>query len=331
VNKFFALAGITVAGISMVAMPVSAASAATSCVNQSVWTYEGPDASVVKQWSSDGALLKTISVTIDSPDFAISSDLTKFYDIDNSSGELVTTDAATGGFLSSHAITGESVTSGAGAGVIATGELLIDNSNVIYSINTASYNATVWADLTSADASLPVGERGGSWGVAGDILQLPDGDILVVATNSSIVADAVLVRINKTDHTNATVVGTITGTGDQFWGAARAGDEVFLATDAGTLLKLSSVPTTAGEADVSYTETVTGGGSFWGAAGSNDSTDGAATCVAPAPAAPAAAPALASTGVDSSVLGGLSLGATLLVGAGLVLTAVRRRTSRSAN
>jgi hypothetical protein len=283
---------------------------------------------VVKQWSTDGTLLSTLPVTIDSPDFAISSELTEFYSIDNSTSELVTTDAATGEFISSNAVTGVSIFSGAGAGVIATGELLIDNDNTIVSIDTTTFIASVWADLTSADVGLPPAEQGGIWFVAGDILQLPDGDILVVATNSNIAADAILVRIDKTDHSRAAVVGTVSAPGVRFWGAARAGDDIYLATDVGTLLKLSSVPTAEGKADVPYTETVTGGGSFWGAAGSNDSTDGAAACAA---ARAADIPELASTGVDAGILGSLSLGAALLVGAGLVLTAVRRRTRRLAN
>ena len=130
-----------------------------------------------------------------------------------------------------------------------------------------------------------------------------------MANNSSVSENVILVRIDKTTTSDVTVVGTVNA-GDEVWGAARAGDDIFLATAGGSLLKVSSIPTAASLDEVTTTEIVSGGGSFWGAAGSNDSTDGNATCE------------LAETGVDTAPMG---LGAAALIAAGGIALAVRRR------
>ncbi len=275
-KKIVALASaILVAG--GIAFPTAAAQAA--CANYAIWTFDG-DANEVKRWSTGGDLLSTVSTTIDSPDMALSSDLTKFLAIDNSDSELKAYNSSTGDFISSHAITGGLSGSGAGAGVVASGALLIDNGNTIYSVNLSTYASVAYADLTNADTDLPIGNQGGSWSVAGDILQLPDGDVLVLAMNSNYAeTDVLIVRVNTTTTTDIDVVGIVDATGrGEIWGAARAGDDIFLATEFGALLKLASIPSTVSTNPITFTETVSGGGSFWGAAGSNDSTDGSATC-----------------------------------------------------
>jgi hypothetical protein len=277
-KKTVALASaILVAG--GIAFPTAAAQAA--CANYAIWTFDG-DSGEVKRWSTNGTLLSTVDTTIDSPDMALSSDLTKFLAVDNYEAELKTYNSSTGDFIAGHAITGELGGPGAGAGVVASGALLVDEggSSIIYSMNLSTYNTTEYADLSDADSDLPVGNQGGSWEVAGDILQLPDGDVLVLALNGNYAdTDVLILRVNTTTTTDIDVVGIIDASSvGKIWGAARAGDDIFLATEYGSLLKLASVPSAVSTDPVTFTETVSGGGSFWGAAGSNDSTGGSATC-----------------------------------------------------
>jgi len=277
VKKIVALASaILVAG--GIAFPTAAAQAA--CANYAIWTYDG-DSGEVKRWSTSGTLLSTVDTTIDSPDMALSSDLTKFLAVDNNDPELKTYNSSTGEFIAGHAITGDLGGSGAGAGVVASGDLLVDDQgDIIYSMNLSTYNTVAYADLNNADSDLPGANQGGSWSVAGDILQLPDGDVLVLALNSNYAeTDVLILRVNTTTTTDIDVVGIIDASSvGQIWGAARAGDDIFLATEGGSLLKLASVPSAVSTDPVTFTETVSGGGSFWGAAGSNDSTAGSATC-----------------------------------------------------
>jgi hypothetical protein len=296
--------------------PVAANAA---CANFAVWTQDG-DSGEVKKWSTDGTLLTTLQTGITAGDIAVSSDLTKILAFAN--GGLDAYSSTTGAFESTNAITGGSPTgSGAAAGVIAGGKILTDfrededTSSVIVSIDLSTYVGTDWAALENADASVPVGVRGGVWSVAGDVLQLPDNDILVVANNSTVYADGViLLRINKTTPTQITAVGVVASS-DAIWGAARGGDEIFLASETGDLLKLASVPTATSLDPVTTTTVVTGQGSFWGAAGSDDSTEGNAVCQE----------ALADTGLDLTAAG---LIAFSVIAAGGIALLIRRRAAQ---
>jgi hypothetical protein len=185
------------------------------------------------------------------------------------------------------------------------------------SIDLTTYVGTDWADLADADASVPVGLRGGVWSVAGDVLQLPDNDILVVAENFDVYLDGViLLRISQSNPTSITAVGVVNISDDSVWGAARAGDEIFLATESGKLLKVGeTIPTAASLDPLPTTEIVTGGGSFWGAAGSNDSTEGNAVC----------AESLPDTGLDLTAAG---LIAFSIIAAGGIALLIRRRVAQ---
>ena len=153
-KKFTALAGITVMAAALV-IPATAAQAV--CANQAVWTWDG-DAGVVKKWSTDGTLLSTVTTDLNSPDMAISSDLQHFLAFDNTDGELHSYNASTGAAESSNPITGSSAYSGsgAGAGVVAGGKILVDSGSVIVSIDLSTFVGTDLADLTNADASVDV-------------------------------------------------------------------------------------------------------------------------------------------------------------------------------
>jgi hypothetical protein len=309
-NKTLAIAGTAlIAGV--LAMQPAAANAV--CANQAIWTQDGSSGEL-KKWSTDGTLLDTIDAGIQAFDIAISSDLTTIFAFE--SGALSAYSATTGVFDSANPIIGGSPTGGgAGAGVVSGGKILTDaegtgSSSVLVSVDLTTFAGTDWAELDDADASVPVGLRGGGWGVAGDILQLPNNDILVVATNYTVYSDGViLLRINKTTPTQITAVGVVAVSGSVY-GAARAGDDIFLATDAGNILKVASIPTAASLNPIAATQIVTGGGVFWGAAGSNDSTEGSATCE------------LAETGVDS---GSFGIAAAALIAAGGIALAARRR------
>jgi hypothetical protein len=305
--------------------PIQAANAA--CVDQAIWTQDG-DSSEIKKWSVDGTLLQTISVPggISTSDIAISSDLQKF--LAPQGDQLLFWDSSTGEPLDSQTISGAEIY-GAGAGVVAGGKLLADDYTTIYSIDLTTYVATVFADLNNADNSVDAGLRGFDWTVAGDLLQLPDGDILAVSSNSNVYSDGViLVRISSTNPSTVTAVGTVASDA-AVWGAARAGDEIFLATENGSLLKVASIPTSASLDPVTTTTIVSGGGSFWGAAGSNDSTEGNATCETPAEAAPAAA--LATTGAESALTLSLFAGALAIIALGGSLLISRRKTQGESN
>lgn len=313
-KKSFAIAGTAIIAGVLAMQPIAANAA---CANYAIWTQDG-ESGEVKKWSTDGTLLDTLQTDIDASDIAVSSDLTEILAFDGS--DLKGYSTSTGALESTNPVTGSFSGGGAGAGVISGGKILTDgpgagDSAGIVSVDLTTYAATSWADLEDADASVPVGVRGGGWSVAGDILQLPDNDILVVAENLTAYLDGVvLLRIDKNDPTSITAVGVVPVSDDAVWGAARAGDDMFLATASGRLLKLASVPTTASLNPVSTTEIVTGGGTFWGAAGSDDSTEGNASCE------------LAETGADQGPLG---LAAAALISAGAAALMIRRRTARS--
>jgi len=312
-KKIVALASaILVAG--GIAFPTAAAQAA--CANYGIWTYDG-DSDQVKRWSPSGKLLSTVDTTISSPDIALTSDLTKILAVDADDSELKAYDSSTSEFLSSHPI---GLSFGGGAGVVASGDLIIDNQEYMYSIDLDSYAHVLWADLANADSDLganPVGD----W-IVPDILQLPDGDVMVLATNDAYaLTETFVLRIDPTTTTNIDVVGKIDSTGyGEVWGAARAGDDIFIATESGALLKLASIPTVVSTNPITFTETVSDGGSFWGAAGSNDSTDGSASCSA-TPSIPIAE-GLAPTGGSENVgiVAGILVFATAVAG-----VALRRR------
>lgn len=307
-KKFTTIATVAATAAAIV-FPAAAAQAV--CANQAIYTFDG-ETGEVKTWNTDGDLISTLDTTIDSPDLAISSDLQQFLAFDNNDGELKSYNASTGALIDSNAITGTSAYggSGAGAGVIAGGDILVDSGSVVVSIDLSTFVGTDFADLSDTDQSVDVALQGDTWQVAGDLLQLPDNDILAVAQNETVYADGViLVRIDPAATATPTAVGVIASDVD-IWGAARAGDDIYLATADGALLKVASIPTSASLDPVSTTEIVSGGGSFWGAAGSNDSTEGNATCE------------LAETGVDAASLG---LVAAALVAAGGIAVVIRRR------
>jgi LPXTG-motif cell wall-anchored protein len=209
---------------------------------------------------------------------------------------------------------------------VASGNLLVDNNDKIRSINLSTNVSTLWADLNDADSDLPVDKQGGGWSVAGDMLQLPDGDVLVIALNSSYQEGVnLLLRVNTTTTTDIDVVGLIdTSAQGPVYGAARAGDNIFLATAFGAILKLASLPTVVSTNPVASTEIVSeGSGGFWGAAGSNDGTAGSATCSGtPSVAIIGGTEGLAKTGGSENVgiVAGILVFATAVAG-----LALRRR------
>ena len=314
-KKTLAIAGTAIIAGLLAMQPVAANAA---CSNQAIWTENG-DNGEIKKWSTDGTLLTTLQTTISGAgDIGVSSDLTQILAFRGT--DLEGFNSTTGALESTHAVSGGSFGGGgAGVGVIAGGKLLTDAegpglSAVIVSVDLTTYLATDWADLADADASVPVGLRGGSWDIAGDILQLPDNDILVVAQNETVYADGViLLRINKTTPTQITAVGVVAISDDSVWGAARAGDDIFLATEQGNIYQIASVPSAASLNPVAKTAIVTGGGSFWGAAGSNDSTEGNASCT------------LADTGLDLTATG---IVAFSVIAAGGIALLIRRRAAQ---
>jgi LPXTG-motif cell wall-anchored protein len=322
-KKIVALASaILVAG--GLAFPTAAAQAA--CGNYAIWTYS--DGGQVKRWSTSGKLISTINTDISARDLAMSSNLQNFLVV-NSGGGLEAYNSSTGEFVSSNLITGETG-DGAGAAVVASGNLLVDNmSNRIRSINLSTYVSTLWADLNDADSDLPVDKQGGSWSVAGDMLQLPDGDVLVLALNTFYENwETLLLRVDPTTTTDIDVVGVVESSSfGPIYGAARAGDSIFLASSFGALLKVTSIPTAVSTNPVAVTEIVPeGSGGFYGAAGSNDGTAGSATCSGtPRVAIVGGAEGLAKTGGSENV----GIVASILVFATAAAGVVLRRRRRT--
>jgi LPXTG-motif cell wall-anchored protein len=322
-KKIVALASaILVAG--GLAFPTAAAQAA--CGNYAIWTYS--DGGQVKRWSTSGKLIATINTDISARDLAMSSNLQNFLVI-GPDGGLQAYNSSTGEFVSSNAITGETG-DGAGAAVVASGNLLVDNmSDRIRSINLSTYVSTLWADLNDADSDLPVDKQGGSWSVAGDMLQLPDGDVLVLALNTFYEPwETLLLRVDPTTTTDIDVVGVVESSSfGPIYGAARAGDSIFLASSFGALLKVTSIPTAVSTNPVAVTEIVPeGSGGFYGAAGSNDGTAGSATCSGtPRVAIVGGAEGLAKTGGSENV----GIVASILVFATAAAGVVLRRRRRT--
>jgi LPXTG-motif cell wall-anchored protein len=320
-KKIVALASaILVAG--GIAFPTAAAQAA--CGNYAIWTYA--DGGVVKRWSTSGKLISTTNTEISSFDLALSPNLQNFLVVDNQDGALKAYNSSTGEFVSGNGITG-GTGAGNGAAVVSSGNLLVDANHEIHSINLSSNVQTLWADLNDATSDLPVDKQGGGWSVAGDMLQLPDGDVLVLALNSYYENwETLLLRVNSTTTTDIDVVGVIdtSDLGGPVYGAARAGDNIFLATAFGALLKLGSIPTVVSTNPVALTEIVPeGSGGFYGAAGSNDGTAGSATCSGtPSVAIVGGTEGLAKTGGSENVgvIAGILVFATAVAG-----VALRRR------
>lgn len=312
-NKALAIAGSALIAGLLALQPIAANAA---CTNQAIWTEDG-DTGLIKKWSTDGTLLSTLQTTIATHDIAVTSDLSQILTIDGL--DLKGYSTTTGALESTNPVSGGSFAGqGFGLGVIAGGKLLSDAegpglSAVIVSIDLTTFLATDWADLDDAEASVPAGLRGGAWAVAGDMVQLPDGDVLVVAKNTTVYSDGViLLRVNKTTPTQITAVGVV-AIDALVWGAARAGDDIYLATDTGSLLKVASVPAAASLDPVASTVIVTDGGTFWGAAGSNDSTEGNAECV------------LADTGLDLTATGVIAFS---FIAAGGISLLIRRRAAQ---
>jgi LPXTG-motif cell wall-anchored protein len=321
-KKIVALASaILIAG--GLAFPTAAAQAA--CGNYAIWTYS--DGGQVKRWSTSGKLIATINTDISARDLAMSSNLQNFLVV-GPDGGLQAYNSSTGEFVSSNAITG-GTGDGTGAAVVASGNLLVDNNDKIRSINLSTYVSTLWADLNDADSDLPVDKQGGSWSVAGDMLQLPDGDVLVLALNSFYEPwETLLLRVDPTTTTDIDVVGVVESSSfGPIYGAARAGDSIFLASSFGALLKVTSIPTAVSTNPVAVTEIVPeGSGGFYGAAGSNDGTAGSATCSGtPRVAIVGGADSLAKTGGSENVgiVAGILVFATAVAG---VVLRRRRRT-----
>jgi len=312
-KKALAIAGSALIAGLLALQPIAANAA---CTNQAIWTEDG-DTGLIKKWSTDGTLLSTLQTTIATHDIAVTSDLSQILTIDGL--DLKGFSTTTGALESTNPVSGGSFAGqGFGLGVIAGGKLLSDAegpglSAVIVSIDLTTFLATDWADLDDAEASVPAGLRGGAWAVAGDMVQLPDGDVLVVAKNTTVYSDGViLLRVNKTTPTQITAVGVV-AIDALVWGAARAGDDIYLATDTGSLLKVASVPAAASLDPVASTVIVTDGGTFWGAAGSNDSTEGNAECV------------LADTGLDLTATGVIAFS---IIAAGGIALLIRRRAAQ---
>jgi LPXTG-motif cell wall-anchored protein len=321
-KKIVALASaILVAG--GLAFPTAAAQAA--CGNYAIWTYS--DGGQVKRWSTSGRLIATINTDISARDLAMSSNLQNFLVV-GPDGGLQAYNSSTGEFVSSNAITG-GTGDGTGAAVVASGNLLVDNNDKIRSINLSTYVSTLWADLNDADSDLPVDKQGGSWSVAGDMLQLPDGDVLVLALNTFYEQwETLLLRVDPTTTTDIDVVGVVESSSyGPIYGAARAGDSIFLASSFGALLKVTSIPTAVSTNPVAVTEIVPeGSGGFYGAAGSNDGTAGSATCSGtPRVAIVGGAEGLAKTGGSENV----GIVASILVFATAAAGVVLRRRRRT--
>jgi hypothetical protein len=244
----------------------------------------------------------------------VSTDLSQILAIEDI--DLKAYSTTTGALESTNALSGGSFSGqGGGLGVIAGNRLLSDTGSILVSFDLGTFTGTDWADLDDADASVPADKQGGSWSVAGDMVQLPDSDVLVVANNSDVYGDGViLLRINQANTTQITAVGVVASS-DPVYGAARAGDDIFLATESGSLLKVASVPTAASLEPIASTVIATDGGLFYGAAGSNDSTEGNAVC----------ADALADTGLDMTATGVI---ASSIIAAGGIALLIRRRTAQ---
>jgi hypothetical protein len=312
---------------------VSSSVVPLDCSAVAFWTMAGDG--VIKKWSTSGELLRTLSGFPYANDMAVSSDLGSIV-LFSAPLELKVFDAETG-LLSSgpHTVTGDLEWSGAGAGIISGNRLLVDGflNSTIFSVNLSTYVSELFANLSDVDDSLPLELRGAEWGIAGDLLQLPDGDILAITKPNEALDGTGLLRISASDPTQIIVVG-ILQINDEVWGAARAGDDVYVATANGDMLRLGEIPTSASFDTVSTTrvlddQPVEG---YFGAAGSNDSTEGLTGCtssytVTSSSGAAATAGTLAKTGPDNLATTGLlvAVAALLATGLGTLARSTRRK------
>lgn len=245
-----------------------------------------------------------------------------------------------------------------GGAVISENTLVIDRdywSGQLLKIDLAnSRTASNWINLHDADDSLvQAGQNAGipiadqtsfnAWGLGGDVVLMADGDLLVVAWNNRFDtatghAEAsempLLVRIHSntsdpvvtSNNTSSTVVGKIdiprreNETGSTYaYGAGRAGDQLFIGTSNGYLLRMKNIPITASLEPIAFDIVVDRPGTtFGGAAGSNDFTISHASCISSRSSLP-------NTGEDLVPVA--SSGALLVAFGTVMLFSKRRRAS----
>lgn len=239
--------------------------AAAACASDArIWVHSVQPGGIneLRRYAQDGTQVgRPIPVPRVYGDIAWSSDGQTLYAVDFDGAvapSLRTLDPATGAETATVAITGAAGPAGASANALsaaADGTLLFarGNGRSIWKVDPATGVATLFA-------SFPVGVTSG-----GDFLTLPDGDILALGTTEAFPrTQGLLYRI----HPDATV--TQIGTGPVGFGAAQAGDRIYLANNAGDLLSLDSVPTGPSTAPVSTTTVVNTTFGFNGASAIQD-------------------------------------------------------------
>lgn len=167
---------------------------------------------------------------------------------------------------------GKTITAATG---LTSGRLLLGSTTALYE---------VFADGRSvpSDYKLPSGTT-----LTGDLAQLPGGDVVAA------LADGKIGRL-KADGSSV-VVGTVADAA----GLAVSGGSLLVATSSGSILRVASVPTTAGTAALDTASVTTGGPAYTGGA----SVQSAGECNVPtARAATATAPAGAPATLDLAAL-----------------------------
>jgi hypothetical protein len=206
-----------------------------------------------------------------------------------------------------------------GGAVISENTLVIDRdywSGQLLKVDLANHRAaTNFINLHDADDSLvEAGQNSGipiadqtvfnAWGLGGDVVLMADGDLLVLAWNNRFDTATghpeaselpLLVRIHSnttapvtsSSDITLTVVGTVeipsreNETGPTYaYGAGRAGDQMFIGTSNGYLLRMKNIPTSSSLEPIPFDVVVDRPGTtFGGAAGSNDFTSSNASCI----------------------------------------------------
>ncbi|MEY4396580.1 MAG: hypothetical protein RLZZ40_336 [Actinomycetota bacterium] len=247
-----------------------------------------------------------------------------------------------------------------GGAVIAEDTMVIDRdywSGQLLKIDLAdSRTATNWINLHDADESLieagqnsgfPIAEQTvfNAWGLGGDVVLMADGDVLILAWNNlfdtaSGHAEAsetpLLVRIHSntsepvltSNDNTVTVVGRIDipirdgeSGPNHAYGAGRAGDQLFIGTSNGYLLRMKDIPTTSSLDPIAFDVVVDSEGTtFGGAAGSNDFTVSNAECTS------STTSNLANTGVDVLPLASTGF---VAISTAILLSAFRQRRPKS--
>jgi hypothetical protein len=258
-NKISVIAVSGAVAITSVLVVPPASATVAGCTYSTLFATDGDD--LLKKYHVDGTSAGA-DVNLDNGyyDIAFDSSNGTFYGIQPDgtldvvnvdTGHVVRSVSASAGFYNSLSVLP--------SGMVAASQ----NDKIVY-INPHTGATTDYFDMN--DITDDQGNTFTGWAAAGDFITMSDGSLIALLSNNDVPVDnagTIVVRI-------ADGAGTVLGSVPESYGGARVEDVLFLAGADGNLRKITSLPFVAGHGDIATT-TVAAAGSYYGAAGTEDS------------------------------------------------------------